>query len=164
MDRQSSGLIGTLALALMALLALTGGATAADVTLANETVAVDGDTQSVYAEVNNSATANASLVVEFVGQDTSGNETWTDSRNVTVGADSTKMIERSDLNASAVDSVKVKATLDNSTVSSENVSVSTGAIQKVAGGSGGGFLDGSGIPKGALALAALFGIGILMRD
>lgn len=153
-----TGFVSVLLAALLALLALgAGGAAAADVTLTNETVTVDGDTQSVYAEVNNSASADAPVSVKFTGLDADGNETWNETRAVTVSSDSTQMVERTDLNASAVDSVQVKVTLDNSSVSAENVSASTGSIQKVAGGSGGGFVDGStgGVPNVAIGAGAL---------
>lgn len=128
-------LVMVMLVAAAALIGATGGVVAADVEIANETVGVDSETRSVYADLNATSDVNtsANFTVEFVGVDADGNETGTlDTRNVTVNSGNTSLVEYSDVNASAYSEVKVMVHVDNSTASTENVSATTGSIQKVA--------------------------------
>jgi len=131
-------------------LGAVGGVSAADVEIANETVSVDNDTSSVYAEINTTEnTGDANVTVEFVPI-ADGNESDPITRNLTVASGETTLEEYQDVNATEYDSYRVVVTADNST----NTTATVGTFQKVAGGSGGGGIGGTGIGAGA-ALAAL---------
>ncbi|MDM9626093.1 hypothetical protein QTL95_09305 [Rhizobium sp. S152] len=163
---QAGGFALVLALVAAVLLGAVGGVAAADVSLTNETVAVDGDTQSVYAQVNASdATTDANVTVEWVGIDADGNETGTlDTRNVTVPNGTTETVKYESVDPTAYDSVRVTVMLDNTTASADNVSASAGAIQMVAGGGGGGLLDGTDRTTIGAGVVVLLGIGLFLRS
>lgn len=151
-----------------ALVGAIGGVAAADVELANETVDVDADTQSAYAEINaTDATAPANVTVEWVGIDADGNETGTlDSRNATVANGTSEVVKYESVNASNYSDIRVSAVLDNSTASADNASASAETVRMVAGGGGGGIgLDGMNeTTKIGLGVVVVAGIGLLLRD
>jgi hypothetical protein len=172
--KRGLALLAVVLVAAAGLIGATGGAVAHTETahehLTNETVAVDGDTRSVYADLNASSDVNtsANFSVEFVGIDVDGNETGTlDTQNVTVDAGNTSLVEYTDVNASAYAEVKVNVHLDNSTASAENVSAEIGTIEMVAG-SGGGSGIGSSLGSlgtgGILAVLVVGAIVVFGRD
>ncbi len=137
-------------------LGAVGGVSAADVEIANDTVSVDDDTSSVYAEVDTTNnTGDANVTVEFVPI-ADGNESDPITRNLTVASGETTLEEYQDVNATEYDSYRVVVTADNST----NTTATVGTFQKVAGGSGGGGIGGTGI--GAGAALVLLGVGALL--
>jgi len=138
------------------LVAAAGGAVAADVEIANDTVEVDNDTASVYAEIDaTNNTGDANVTVEFVPI-ADGNESDPITRNLTVASGETTLEEYKEVNNSEYDSYRVVVTADNST----NTTATVGTFQKVAGGSGGGGIGGTGI--GAGAAAALVVVALLV--
>ncbi|MXR39806.1 hypothetical protein GRX01_00320 [Halobaculum sp. WSA2] len=165
--KRSVGLLAALLVAVAALVGATGGVAAADVELTNETVAVDGDTRSVYADLNatENVSGSANFTVEFVGIDSEGNETGTlDTRNATVDSGNTSLVEYTDVNASAYSEVKVKVHVDNETAATENVSAEIGTIEMVAGSGGGSGLSSSlgSLGTGGLVAIVLVGAVLLM--
>ncbi|QZX99798.1 hypothetical protein [Halobaculum rubrum] len=165
--KRGLALLAAVLVAAAGLIGATGGAVAADVELTNETVAVDGDTRSVYADLNATSDVNtsANFTVEFVGIDADGNETGTlDTRNVTVDSGNTSLVEYTDVNASAYSQVKVMVHVDNTTASTANVSAEVGTIQMVAGSGGGGGIGSSlgSIGTGGLVAIVLVGGYVLL--
>lgn len=153
--------IGFVLVALVALAVIaTGGAQAADVEVHNETITVDADTSTVWAELNNTnPTTNASVTVTFSGI-SNGTETQIGTSTVWVDNQTTKLVESPAINGTANDSVRVVATVDNTTVPSSNVTVTSGAFQQVEGGTGtGGGLGGTELGIGAVAV---LGIGAVL--
>lgn len=142
---------------------VTGGAAAADVEIGNETVAVDDNTDSAFAEVNNTATTDANVTIEYVGVDADGNDTSVlATNNVVATADSETLDEYADVNASKYEKIRITTTLDNTTADQSNVSVSVGTFQKLSGGGGG---SSSGLGTNVwLLLGALVAGMILLRD
>ncbi|WP_348606940.1 hypothetical protein [Halobaculum rarum] len=159
--KRGLALLAVVIVATAGLIGATGGAVAADVEIANETVAVDGDTRSVYADLNATLDVNtsANFTVEFVGIDADGNETGTlDTRNVTVDSGNASLVEYTDVNASAYSEVTVMVHVDNSTASTENVSAEVGTIEMVAGSSGGGLGSSlSSVGTGGIVAVLLIG-------
>lgn len=153
-----------------ALLVLLGGAalvgSAASVEILGTDVSVDSNTDSVYADVNNTASTSANVTVTYESVNSSGNVTGTlGTQSMTVAAGSVQMSEHSSINASAYDSVRVSVSLDNTTASSDNVTASAGTFQKTTGGGGGFSLDGMSSTEKAIALAAVVGLGaMLMKE
>jgi len=163
--KRGLALLAVVLVAAAGLIGATGGAVAADLELTNETVAVDGDTRSVYADLNASSDVNtsANFTVEFVGIDADGNETGTlDTRNASVDAGNTSLVEYQNVNASAYSEVKVMVHVDNTTASTANVSAEVGTIEMVAGSGGGGALDGLGSSLGTGGIVAVVLIGAVL--
>jgi len=138
-------------------LGAVGGVSAADVEIANETVSVDNDTASVYAEINTTEnTGDANVTVEFIPI-ADGNESDPITRDLTVASGETTLEEYQDVNATEYDSYRVVVTADNST----NTTATVGTFQKVAGGSGGGGIGGTGVGVGGAAVALVVAFGLL---
>ncbi len=135
------------------LVAAAGGAVAADVEIANDTVEVDTDTRSVYADLNNSeADSSTNATVWFYGVDEDGNETELEERNVTVDAGNEILVERTDLNSTKYPEYRVVVEADNSS----NMTASVGSIQQVAASGGGdGGVGGTGLSIGAVGALAV---------
>jgi len=136
------------------LVAAAGGAVAADVEIANDTVSVDADTRSVYAQLNNSeADSSTNATVWFYGVDDAGNETELEQRNVTVDAGNETLVERTDLNATKYPEYRVVVEASNTT----NMTASVGSVEEVAasGGGGDGGLGGTGLSIGAVGALAV---------
>ncbi|WP_435124043.1 hypothetical protein [Halobaculum sp. D14] len=165
MTRLTTSSVATLAMLAVALFAAVGGAAAhstgdTHVHVANPTVAVDADTQSVYADVNASqADTTANVTVTFEAMENGSVTSTLATKTATVAPGSSQLIEQS-VNGTEYDAVRISVVLDNSTASPENVSVSTGKIQMVAGGGGGTGLPGGSV-KGVpvLLVVAVVGIG-----
>lgn len=167
MEKHSKTLVAALSLALVVVglaVGAAGGAVAADVEIANDTVSVDNQTQSVYAEIEGAPNSSTDLTVEFTGLDDSGNQSFQEQRNVTVGAGNTSLVERTELNASAVSEVRVSVTAPN--LNSTNTTAEVGKIQKVAGGGGGlgGTVESAGGPVVVVAAAAAVLLFLRGRD
>ena len=123
-------LLGYVFGALLVILAAgVGGVDAADVELQNATVSVIEDTDTMYAEINNTtATTDANVSVEWIGIE-GENETSLNTQDVVVTNQSLDLFEEP-VNGSAYESVRVVATLDNSTVPAENVTVEIGTPER----------------------------------
>jgi len=116
--------------------------------LANDTLDVDNQTRSVFAEVD-AADQNVTVNVSFYGVDSGGNETLvSEQTDQTVTANNSEMFEET-ANASAYEEYRVQVQAQSN---STNATASTGTIQKVSSG-GGGLLGGSGSP-GMTGIAA----------
>jgi len=150
-------IVGASVLAILFAAVLATGAAAADTEIANKTVTVDNDTQSVYADVtfatvdetNSSVTADATLEVT----DESGTvlvNTTVSGTNETVA---TTWDPDTDLNGTGDYTVAI-STANESNVESTEI----GVVQKVAAGGGGGLggttIAGVGLPV-ILGLAAV---------
>lgn len=133
----------------------TIGATAQDAgntEVLNETVSVDDDTQSVYAEIDANETTDAAPTVTFYGIDGNETETQTGQQSVTVTANQTELVEHADVDPDAYDSYRIVVEGDDSAIDG----ATAGIIQKVAGG-GMGLLGGSGGAGSAVAALAVIG-------
>lgn len=146
--------------------ALSGPGAAAMVEVTNTTVPVDADTDTAYAELNNTnSSATANVTVTFHGvENASGNatETQISTHSVQVSSSSTQVVESSAVNGTLYDEVRVVAEVDNATVPSADVTVTTGTFQKVSGGSGSGVLGGSttaGVAVLAIVVGGLYWFG-----
>lgn len=139
-------------LTLMALFGVaTIGAVAQDsgtTTVANETVAVDTDTRSAYAEVSAAENENVTVNVTWYGIDSNGTETQVADRSgVLVKANTTQMYEE-EVNATAYDEYRVQVIAQ---ANETNATATVGTIQKVAGGGGGLLGDSGSIGAGGIA-------------
>ena len=130
-------------LMLFGTLAVVGIGGAADVEVHNQTVEVNDQTDSLYVEAtNHDTTAQANLTADFVAYDSNDTEL----RSVTAiavepGANSTA-ISQPGMDLTDVSYVEVTATLDNTSVTAENVTVVSGTFEQTEAG-GGGFDLGS---------------------
>lgn len=112
--------------------AVLATAQTADVELANETVLISNDTDTVYAEIGNT-TENST--VTFYGIDENGNETETYSENVSSVADGNTVLVEETANSDLYDEYRVIVMGNESDVGSATVTV--GTFEKTTGGAGG---------------------------
>lgn len=151
--------IGLLAGATGGVVAQTSTATPTDtttgVTLANSTIAVDNDTRSVYADVAAGENSSVDLEVTFRSVDENGNLTSdvNETRSISLNASEEQLVERTDVNTSAYDGIRVKVTAPN--VDETNATAEVGEIAKVAGGGG---AIGSAVERaGGIGVVVLIG-------
>lgn len=131
--------------------------------IANDTVAVDNDTRSVYADLTAGENNSASLDVTFYGVDADGNETQLSTQTVSLNASEERLVERTSVNATKYSEYRVL--VETSSGSSTNATAETGTVQKVAGGAGGGLLGGSGsIGAAGIVVILLLGAVALSGD
>lgn len=159
-----------LAVALIAVMlvggfAMIGGA--ADVTVHNTTVSITEDTDTVWVEVNNTHDTNqANLTATVTALDADGNETST-TENLTFNiASGTTDIQETSLTFDTENETdaSVVVTLDNTTVSESDVSVSSGTFEKIDGTGGGGF-DLGGLSTTEMGIiAALVVVGAIFMS
>lgn len=147
-------------------LLMTGGASAADVTIHNTTVPVDGDTSDAYAEVtNNNLNSSANVTVTYTGIE--GNNSTQLASNALVVSANSSTLDTVAVDGTAYDEVRVEATLDNTTVSESDVTVESGTFQKTTDGAGGGSSSFGGLSDmelGGLAVL-VFGVGyVLLKE
>lgn len=156
--RRPPFVLGFLLVAVLALGLIVPLGSGAYVELANETVSVDADTSTAWAEfTNNNETTAANVSATFYAVNNS-TETNLGTQNVTVAANGTELIESTAINGTANDSVRIVAELDNSTVPKSNLTVTTGTFQKTTGGAGIGGTSGTEIGIGALAVVAVVAV------
>lgn len=161
---KSSAAVALAVVAVMLTVAVAPAA-AADVELVNKTVDVDENTQSVYAEINNTDTVQANYSATFEGLDGDGATVYQDNRTgLTTAAGSTDLVERTQINATTTDRVRVIVTLDDTSASQANVEATVGAIQMVASGSGGLLGGSSGPPIAVVAGLLVVGYLYTQRD
>lgn len=151
------------ALALVALLATaSGGALAAtnQTTIANDTLAVDDSTQSVYVEGFNTT---QSIDVTLYGQETingsvSETQLTTHTINAT-GAGSSQLWAYDAVNTTTYDHVRVHVAAASNL--STDASVDVGEISKVSGGDGGGLFGGGSSTSLGIGVVVVLVVGLL---
>jgi hypothetical protein len=123
-------------------------------TLADETIAVDNETRSVYALAENTTDGYPITVTVYnVTEQGIEQEVASGTLNAT-GDNATDLFEVTDLDPENVSSYRVVVTGDGETV--ERVEV--GAVREVTGGGGGlGFSAGGGTPIALVGVIALVG-------
>ena len=138
---------GAFLLAVVGLLVgAAGGVAAADAEVANETVSVDNDTRSVYADVE-AGNTSVDLRVEFTA-----NGSTLGTQNVSLNASESQLVEQS-VDGSAHDSVRVMVTAPN--LNTTNATAEIGSVKEVAGGGGG--IGGAVEQAGGIGVVVLIG-------
>lgn len=137
------------------LLVVTGGAAAtAAVVDGNETVTVDSESETVYAEVTANASVNATgVTVEFYGIDDGGNETLENTTVIPTLVNNTTELVEEPVNSSAYGEYRVVVSSDAGNVATVDV----GVFQQVVGGVGGVLGDAS-TEEYALVAVAVIGL------
>lgn len=156
-------------------LALATGAVAAQeasTSIIDEEVTIDNDTQAVWYEVVavddlNGSTLNASVTYEGLeeGQEAgNGTELSTDSFEITEdGGAATGEYALADGDETTYDRIRVHVNATTEADVDIVASSDYGQTAKISGG-GGGFLGGAGGSSAIIAIVAILGIGLYVRD
>lgn len=152
----SSGAFALVVLGLV--VASSGGALAATAEIANGTVTVDSETNSVYSEINTTDnTAATNVTVTYYGI-ADGNETQVATNTVEVAAGTTQLEEYKSVNSSNYSEYRVVVEADDTT----NTTATVGTLQQVSGGSG-GWIDGASNTQVGAGLAVVAGLVLFGR-
>lgn len=145
------------------LAASPGGVAAADVQLSNSTMTVDDGTDSAYAEINNTATGDTNVTVEYIGVESDGTETQIASNNV-VATGGSETLDEQQVDETTYDEVRVSTTFNDTNANASDLSVTYGTFQMVDGGGGGGFDLGGLSTLQVVLILAVGGMVLMVKD